>query len=227
MRRTAFVDDQLYSREFRSGDLVRKGGMHEVTFSPYVGRVLYSDNDTGAVSVQWPWGVESEAATTLTKDTSEEYGAPTEFDQSYSTWESSRWTSSPAIEKADAKWRASLASDFEKATLPVWRAACFEWHRGSSELDAMSHVSSEMSDDFGFDVVRRTVANLYGLGARLAIYWKDSKRRYRVTQSEKTSGKLSCPRCRSFLKPRVYSHGRRVLQCNDCGFSISPKDLRT
>lgn len=227
MFRFAFVDDPLYAKEFRSGDIVRKAGVRNILLSPYVGRVLYSDTETGKVSVQWPWGVESESATELVKDASGDYVSPALTDQSYSTWESARWTSSPDIEKSDAKWRSSLASDFERYTLPVWRAACYEWHNGTNEIEAVMRVSSEMSEDYGFDVVRRTVGNLYGLGRRLAIYWKDSKRRYKVTQREMSSGKHSCPRCGpgSILKPIVYSHGEKILSCRGCGFSIHPTDL--
>jgi hypothetical protein len=224
MFRIAFVDDQLYSGEFRSGDLVRTAGRHAWVLTPYVGRVLYSDTGIGKVSVQWPWGVESESATELVRDLSGDFPGPA-MDQSYSTWESSRGTSSPAIDKADAKWRSSLSSDFERLTLPVWRAACLEWHREVPEVTAVMRVSADMADEFGFDVVRRTVANLYGLGGRLALYWKDSKRRYKVTQKELSSGKINCARCKTPMKPRVYSHGKNVLQCKNCGFSIHPKDL--
>lgn len=227
MLRTAFVDDQLYAKEFKSGDIVRKAGVRGLLLSPYVGRVLYSDVDTGKVSVQWPWGVESESATELMVDISGDYTTPRFTDQSYSTWESSKWTTSPDIAKADQKWRASLASDFERITLPVWRAACFEWHRGTDEIQAVMRISSDMSPDYGFDTVRRTVANLYGLGRRIAIYWKDSNRRYKVTQREMKSGKRTCPRCGSLsmLKPTKYRHQAQVLNCRSCGFSIHPRDL--
>lgn len=227
MLRTAFVDDQLYAREFNSGDIVRKAGVRGLLLSPYVGRVLYSDVDTGKVSVQWPWGVESESATELVKDTTGDYSSPATTDQSYPTWESSRWTSSPSISKADETWRNSISSAFERDSLPVWRAACSEWHRGSDEVEAVFRVASDMSSDYGFDVIRRTVANLYGLGRRIAIYWKDSNRRYRVTQREMNSGKRTCPRCgsASHLKPIKYRHQSQVLSCRNCGFSIHPRDL--
>lgn len=237
MIRTAFVDDQLLAREFRSGDFVRKTGNHEFTYSPYVGRVLYSNTDIGKVSVQWPWGVESESPSSLSKEVNGDQLPLLTTDQSYSTWESARWISSPAIDKADARWRSELiktasesaafiSDSFERSTLPVWRAACLEWHRETPELEAMNRISSDFSEEHGFDVVRRTVANVYSLGHRLAIYWKDSNRRYRITQREKSTGKITCPRCGGLLKPRTYRKGSRMLQCKACGFSIHPRDVK-
>lgn len=228
MLRIAFVDDPLNARDFNSGDLVRKAGTRDFVLTPYIGKVLYSNTATGCVSVQWPWGVESEAASSLVKDVSGDY-APTSIDQSYSTWESAAWSSSKDSVKEDAKWRKSLASElvteFEDSTLPIWRQACREWHVGSNELEALSNME-EACDEYGFDTVRRTISNLYSHAHHIAIYWKDSKRRYKVTQREKESKRFSCPRCKFVLKPRTYTQGRRLLQCKSCGFSIAPRDLR-
>lgn len=228
MQRTAFVDDQLIARDFNTGDVVRKSGLRDFVLSPYVGRVLYSNTDTGKVEVQWPWGAEVETASELIKDTSNYFGA-TQADQSYSTWEGSRNINSPAVQKADEKWRKSLASRvavaYEEKTLPLWRAACEAWHCGMDEVETFFRMSSVFGPEYGQEAVRVTVSNLYELGRRLAIYWKDGKRRYKVTQKEKSSGKIVCPRCKGMLKPRVYRAGRRVLQCLKCGFSIHPKDI--
>jgi hypothetical protein len=227
--RTAFVDDQLVARDFNTGDVVRKPGLNGRFMSPYVGRVLYSNTATGVVSVQWPWGQEQERASELIRDTSEDF-IPSSCDQSYSSWEGSRNINDPAVTKADEKWRNSLASrvvkQFELQTMPVYRAACKAAHYGLDEIEAYERISYALSDIYGDDTVRRTVANLYETGRRFAIYWKDSKRRYRVTQKEKTSGILYCPRCRGILKPRVYRAGQRVMLCGSCGFSIHPRDLR-
>ena len=228
MHRTAFVDDQLIARDFSSGDVVRKSGLRDFVLSPYVGRVLYSNTNTGKVEVQWPWGAESETASELVKDMSGDY-APTNADQSYSTLEGAKHINSPAVLKADGKWRKSLSSQivssYEEKTLPLWRAACESWHCGMDEVETFFRMSSVFGKEYGQEAIRLTVANLYGLGRRIAIYWKDGKRRYRVTQKEKSSGRIACPRCKGLLKPRVYRQARRVLQCNDCGFSIHPKDL--
>ena len=102
MLRTAFVDDKLFAREFNSGDVVRKSGIRDLVLTPYVGRVIYSNADTGKIQVQWPWGVIEEVASELIHDTSG-YFAPPSMDQSYSTWESSRNVNSPEVVKADEK----------------------------------------------------------------------------------------------------------------------------
>jgi len=228
MLRTAFVDDQLYAREFNTGDVVRKAGLRDFVLTPYVGRVLYSNVDTGKVHVQWPWGAIEEPATELIKDASTFYPPPV-MDQSYSTWEGSRNVNSPEVVKADDKWRSSLASritqKYEERTLPLYRAACEAWHCEMPEIEAYVKMAAVFGPEFGDDAVRITIANLYGLGRQVAIYWKDSKRRYKITQKEKASGKISCPRCKAMMKPRVYRQGRKVLQCDGCGFSIHPKDL--
>ena len=70
MHKTAFVDNQLAARAFHTDDSVRKAGQRGLLLSPYVGRVVFSNTETGYVQVQWPWGVEQEVATELIKDTS-------------------------------------------------------------------------------------------------------------------------------------------------------------
>jgi hypothetical protein len=228
MHRTSFVDDQLIARDFNTGDVVRKAGLRDFVMSPYIGRVLYSNVDTGKVQVQWPWGAELETASELIRDTSE-YFAPSQADQSYSTWEGARNINSKPVQKADEKFRKSLASRavdaYEDRTLPLWRAACEAWHCGMDEVETYFRMSSTFGPEYGQEAVRLTVSNLYELGRRVAIYWKNNKRRYKVTQQEKSSGKVSCPRCKGLLKPRVYRAGKKVLQCQDCSFVIHPKDL--
>lgn len=227
--RKSFVDDKLVAKQFNTDEVVRKPGLHGNLISPYTGRVLYSNTDTGVISVQWPWGVEQEWASELIHDVSGDFTPPL-YDQSYSTWEKSRNVNSKPVVDADKKWRDSVASNivhkYEQKTLPVYRAACKAMHYGLDEVSAFMRISAALEDIYGSDAIRRTVANLYGEGKRLAIYWKDPKRRYRVTQKEKTSGKLYCPRCKGPLKPRVYRQGNRVLACKSCGFAIHPSDLK-
>lgn len=229
MLRKAFVDDQLAARQFNTGETVRKSGLRGFLLSPYAGRVLYSNADTGVVEVQWPWGAELEFASELVHDTSFELRPPA-YDQSYSTWEGSRNINDPETQDTDAKFRKSLAAtivaDYEQHTMPVYRAACRAMHEGLDEFEAFSAVAAEHGETFGQDAVRRTVANLFEAGRRMAIYWVDPKRQYRVTQKEKNVGVLSCPRCKGTLKPRVYRQGKRILACRQCGFTISPRDLK-
>jgi hypothetical protein len=229
MLRHAFVDDQLLAREFNSGDVVRKAGIRDFVLSPYVGRVLYASPDSGKVHVQWPWGAEESPASELVIDRSATFQPPMQADQSYSTHEMSRNINSPEVVKADEKWRKSLASTivekYEEYTLPVWRAACEAWHCEMPEIEAFTKMSAVFGPEYGQEAVRLTVANLYELGRRLGLYWKDPKRRYKTTQQEKKTGKFNCPRCKGGLQPRVYKHGGRVLLCKGCGFVIHPKDI--
>jgi hypothetical protein len=227
--RIAFVDDQLIARDFNTGDVVRKAGLRDFVLSPYIGRVIYSNVDTGKIQVQWPWGAELETASELIRDTSG-FFAITQADQSYSTWEGARNDGSDAAQKADQKFRKKLSSRvvdaYEDLTLPLWRAACEAWHCEMDEIETYFRMASVFGKEYGQEAVRLTVSNLYEHGRRLSIYWKNNKRRYKVTQKEKSSGKVVCPRCKGMLKPRTYRQGKRVLQCQNCSFVIHPSDLK-
>lgn len=227
--RIAFVDEKLLAQEFRTDDHVRKTGLRDFVITPYIGRVLYSNTDTGVISVQWPWGVENNSPSELLLDRSDDFMPPQVTDQSYSTYESDRWKGDSESAKEDAKWRKSLASlmikEYENITMPVYRSACKALYEGHSEMDALSIVSSVHSNQFGFEVVRRTVSNLYNAGRRFALYWASGNRKYRQTKSEKAANRMSCPRCHSVMKPRVYRHNKRISQCRACGFSIHSKDI--
>jgi hypothetical protein len=246
MLRRAYIDDQAAAKGFASGDLVRKTSNRDLFPAPYVGRVIYSNPRTGRVHVQWPWGVGEEAATELFLDISGDVGLNLALDQWYSTWEGIRLINDEKTQKADEKWRKKLSTRLadayveqerakalimahEERTLPVWRAACHALHHEISEFDAFRFLAAEFRHAFSLETIRLTVANLYEasrrLPPRLALYWKDNNRRYKVTKREKSSGKFICPRCKGNLKPRTYSHGKRCLQCKTCGFSIAPHDL--
>ncbi len=226
---TSYVDDRLMSAEFGTGDVVRKTGLRDFVLTPYSGRVLYSNTETGKVYVQWPWGVEQESSTELVRFQSSDMIPPELADQSYSSWEGERHKDGKERAKSDEKWRKSLSSkiveSYESITLPLYRAACEAWHCGMSEIDTFVQMSSSFGEEYGQDAIRLTVSNLYESGRHLAIYWKDNKRRYKTTQQEKNSNKFGCPRCKGILKPRVYRQGRRILLCKTCGFSIHPRDL--
>jgi len=235
--------------EFNTGDVVRKTGLRDFFPSPYVGRVLYSNSRTGKVQVQWPWGAMQESPVELIRDASEDFTPPLAMDQHYWSYEGCYHEDGKDTQKADDKWRkklsdkvasrylhhnklAQIIEKYEADTLPVYRAACKAWHFGLDEVTALRKISAELANEFGTDAIRLTIANLYELGRRLAIYWKDNSRRYKVTKREKESGDLYCPRCakdkdgnRSVLKPRTYRQNKRVYSCAKCGFHISPKDL--
>lgn len=237
MKKVAYVDNQLMALEFNSGDIVQRGGLHDFFLTPYMGRVIVSNPDTGRIQVQWPWGIEEETPTELIRVNPDNatHIPPLIVDQSYSTWDMSRHMNDEGTLKADEKWRKKLTASenmtsrvirrYEKRTMPIWREACKSWHCGETEINSFKRLSSLFSDRFGEDAVRITIANLYGTGRKLAIYWKDSNRKYKVTKQEQESGKLACPRCKSTLKSRVYKHGGKLFQCASCGFCIKQSDL--
>src|SRR3989304_593812 len=190
MYRVAFIDNQLLALDFHSGDAVQRGGLHDFFLTPYVGRVLYSNPATGRVTVQWPWGAEQESPAELVKLNNEliQYFPPS-IDQSYSSLDQAKNTDDKDTLKSDAKWRKSLASRavvrFEEEAKPVWREACRLWHQNTDEIEAFQRLSSKFGDRFSHDVVRLTISNLYNMGKRFAIYWRDKNRQYRVTKKEK------------------------------------------
>lgn len=229
MFRTAFVDDCLIAREFNSGDVVRKAGYRDFVLSPYVGRVVYSSPDSGKVHVQWPWGAEELPASELVKDLSGAFEPPMQADQIYTTHEMARNVNSTEVVEADAKWRKSLASQivdrYEHYTMPLYRAACEAWHCEIPEIEAFQRMVAVFGPRYGQDAVRLTIANLYELGRRVGLYWKDPKRKYKTSLKEKSTGKLGCPRCKGELKDRVFQHGGKVKLCKGCGFVINPADI--
>jgi predicted RNA-binding Zn-ribbon protein involved in translation (DUF1610 family) len=245
MQRTAYVDEMAAASEFHTGDIVRKTGLRDNLHTPYVGEVLFSNPRTGKVQVQWPWGAMQESSVELIRDTSEDFRPPLAMDQQYWSYEGCYHLDGKEVEKVDNKWRKklstniagtflrqnmlnSIVSTYERETMPLYRAACKAFHFDLDEVEAFRRISAVLSEDYTTDAIRLTVSNLY----KLAIYWKDTTRRYRVTKSEKADGKLYCPRCakdengnRSELKARVYRQGKKVYTCGRCGFHISPKDL--
>lgn len=242
----SFIDEVALAREFATDDRVRKTTHTDAFHSPYVGRVLYSDQQTGKVMVQWPWGPEHEQPSELIRDASEAAFPPLLLDQLPDTVERQTHRNSDADFKADVKYRKSLgttinrvahiheyeqrvkriAARFEQHTLPIKKATCLAFHQGMDEVQAFLAVSEKHASQFGSEPIRLTVSNFYETARRIAIYWKDSNRRYKVTNKERASGKLKCPRCGTIpLKPRAYRQGKKVLACGSCGFAISPKDL--
>ncbi len=227
--KTAFVDDVLMAREFRAGDFVRRTNYRSILVTPFVGRVVYSNTNTGVVMVQWPYGAVLEPPTELIKVGSLDFLPPLELDQAYSTYEKSLYSGTESKSKDDAKWRKSVASsivsDFESLTMPVYRAACAAMNDGLNEVDAFVRLSSEFGDEYGFDTVKRTVSNLYSAGRRYALYWKESQRKYRRSRGETASGSYNCPRCKTGMTKRRYTHKADIRQCNACGFAIRGEDI--
>jgi predicted RNA-binding Zn-ribbon protein involved in translation (DUF1610 family) len=241
-RRRAFVDDMQAAKDFATGDIVRRLGYREMLPSPFAGRVIYSNPKTGKVHVQWPWGDEEEPATELIRELNRDVAPNMALDQWLPTLEGTRFINDEGTVKQDTKWRKSLASrvaerylrasfpirllrQYEDLTKPVWRAACRAWYHGTDEVSAYTSVLASFGEEFGEECCRLTVSNLYEHARRLSIYWKDSNRRYKVTKREKSTNNLTCPRCKGKLRPRKYRQDKQIMQCKDCGFTISPKDL--
>ena len=245
--RLSFVDEVALAKEFATDDVVRKSTLRDTHLSPYAGRVLYSDHQTGKVMVQWPWGPEYEQPSELIRDASELIKPPLLLDQLPKTVERVQHQNSDDDFKLLEKYRKSLGADlvnrissiydynnkidrisklYELYTKPIKIAVCKSFHLGHDSISTFKVVSSDLSDQFGTEPIRITISNFYGLANKLAIYWKDNGRRYKVTQNERATGKLKCPRCgASPLTPRTYRQGKRILNCKSCGFAISPEDL--
>ncbi len=222
----AFVDERALARNFKTGDVVQKASLRELLPAPYYGRVLFANAETGVVTVQWPWGAEQEYPSMLNPVLAKEVKSILDLNQWYSSWDAARHgmygdEPDPGYSALSSK----IAAAFEHKTLPLWRAACKLMHHGASEIEAFQSLSAEFGGEFGSDTVRRTAANLYETARRMAVYWHDSKRRYRVTRKERSSGMYTCPRCKSILKPRVFRQNQKVLACRGCGFTIHPEDL--
>ena len=153
-RKYSFIDDVALSRQFSTGDVVRKPGGDGKFASPYAGSVLYSNTSTGMVSVQWPWGSEQEWASELIPDTSGDI-APPAINSAYSTWEMERYTTTPKSRKA-----SQIVKAFEDKTYPVYAEASRLHYNGSNEIDAFVGMK-KYCDRYGSDVVRRTVSNIF------------------------------------------------------------------
>jgi hypothetical protein len=227
--KTAYVDNVQMAREFRAGDIVRRANYRDTLMTPYVGRVIYSNTETGVVMVQWPFGAYLEVPTELVRAGSVDFLPPLKLDQSYSTYEKSRYMNTEESAKSDEKWRKSLASDivsdFESFTQPLYIKACQLFHDGVEEVTAANRLASECGHIYGFDTVDRTVKNLYGAGRRLALYWGNANRKYKRSQGEKATGIIKCPRCATKMYDRRYRQGKNIKQCRSCGFSIHSRDI--
>lgn len=224
--RIAFVDERALARGFKTGDVVQRTGLRDLFLAPYYGRVLYSNVECGYVTVQWPWGAEQESPAELVIVKSEDVVPVLDVDQVYSSWDAAihgLYGDDP--DPGHRGLSARVACAYEHRTLPLWRAACRQIHHGASEIEAYRNLMSKFSDEFGSDAVRVTVANLFELGRRMGIYWKNNKRQYKITKKERESGKIICPSCKGIMKHRTYRQGQKVLQCRTCGFSIHPADL--
>lgn len=222
----AFVDERALARSYKTGDVVQKTGLRDLLPAPYLGRVLFSNTDTGVVVVQWPWGAEQEYPSTLNPVMGKEVGGLLDLNQWQSNWDSAKHGMyDDDSDRDNPELSAKIASKFEKSTMPLWRQACKNMYLGLDDVESFQKLSREFGDEFGSDVIRRTISNLTESAKRMSVYWHDSKRRYRVTQKERKSGKFTCPRCKSPLKPRIFRQNQKVLACKSCGFTIHPLDI--
>jgi hypothetical protein len=226
MRRFAYIDERALARNFKPEMVVQKAGLRDLLPSPYYGRVLYSDIGNGIVVVQWPWGAEQDYPSELTPIFGDAAVGVMDFNQCGNTYNSDMY--SGGNDKSYAAMPARIASAYEQITLPVWRMACREMYRGVSEFEAFAHLSSQFSDEFGSDAVRRTIANLYNAARRMAAY--ATRRKYKVTGKERTSGIYGCPNCKTPMEYKTYTYNKnqkpmKVHVCPNCHKAIHPKDF--
>jgi hypothetical protein len=231
MYRVAFVDDQLLCKDFKADDSVRKTSLRDYILTPYVGKVLFSNERIGKVAVKWPWGIESESPAELVKVVDANFVANESVD-SYDTHESAsanrtkfkKTSSDRKLSFADASAK-EMRNEFETLNKPVYIAAAKSIHDGKSEIQARHDLVWKFAKDFGYDAVNDIVNDVYGQGYRLAIYWKASQRKYQLTKSEISSGKMNCPRCRKAMGKVRYKHQTSLSQCKRCGFAITHEDI--
>ncbi len=224
--RLAFVDDRLYAKEFRTNECVRKTGLRDFVLTPYAGRVLYSNPDTGVVVVQWPWGAENNTPTELVHDKSGDFGLPM-LDQSYKTWESARYTSTPESNKTDAKWRKSLASDihldYQDKIKPLYVSISKLVYNNVPEKTAPKYLG-RFASKLGDYVVEEAISDVYTEARRIAFKYQKSTNKYMVSPVELEQG-LSCPRC--FCGIDDSGRKKRVMiQCPSCGFTALMETLQ-
>lgn len=206
------INDRLLSRQFSTGDVVRITSDSGTFLSPFPGRVLYSNHESGLVTVQFPWGVEQAAASTLLIDSSSDFSAPI-FDTSYHTWEKSRYSH-------------RIIKRYEDSVItPLYRLACRNIFLGMNEMRSFVDLCEKVGSIFTTNEIRSVISGLMESGRRLAIYRKDAERKYKKTRSEARTGLLSCPRCKQTLKSRTYRKSQTVWTCPSCGFCISPEDI--
>lgn len=224
--RYAFVDDRLYAKEFRTNDCVRKTGLRDFVLTPYAGRVLYSNPDTGVVVVQWPWGAENNTPTELVHDKSGDWGLPM-LDQSYKTWESERYSGTEVSSQADSRWRKSLAAtvhnDYLRSVKPLYVACSRLVYDSISETQAPHYLSNYRSR-YGSTVINEVVKDVYSEAKRIAIKYTKSTNKYSVTAEEMEAG-LSCPRCSTSMGGQGQIK-KVMIQCPACGFTALMQTLQ-
>ena len=86
-------------------------------------------------------------------------------------------------------------------------------------------------DDSGNVNPPHTVSNRVAMTRRVALYWADKNRQYRMNKSEISSGKAYCPKCgvEHVLRPTNYKMrdgvSERLLGCNNCLFLVKELDI--
>ncbi len=191
----------MIAKFFTKGDVVRKPGNTGKFLSPYTGTVLSSNEKTGAVIVQWPWGTEQEFPSELVLDTSGDFaGQP--FDSSYSSWDmvnSNRRTASDNRISVHACKLASISV---------------------SEDDAIFMLNNRYSCDTSSEVNR-----VYEHGKRLASYWTNSHNKYHLSIEEIETGKFFCPRCKFAMDKSKDNIGQKTHKCDKCKFVVYPHEV--
>lgn len=216
MIRTAYVDNRLLARQFKTGDVVRKTDLIDTFAIPYVGRVIYSNPLTGHVTVQWPWGAEQATPADLLKDISNDIEAPLFFDD-YSSYDKAMMMNAPMAHK--------IASSYNKCVSKCYSCTCKAIHYGAGpeeSLNVFKRLSSVLDDE--------TKSHLYNQlfnKDRMALYYKSSPRKYQMSKGEEQRKFASCPKCKSMMRPAKISKNSHVFRCSnvECKFMIHPEDV--
>ena len=216
MERTAYVDNRLLARQFKSGDVVRKTDLIDTFAIPYVGRVIYSNPLTGHVMVQWPWGAEQATPADLLKDTSNDIEAPLFFDD-YSSYDKAMIMNVPMAQK--------IASKYNKCISRCYSCTCKAIHYGAGpdeSVKVFERLAAGLDEE-----VKSVLFNRLFNKSRLALYYKSSPRKYQMTRGEEMRKNASCPKCKSVMRPAKVSKNAHVFRCSnvECKFMIHPEDV--
>ena len=60
---------------------------------------------------------------------------------------------------------------------------------------------------------------------KTALYWSQSPRKYKKTQSEAETGEVRCPKCKSIMNPSRYTKKCKIHICPDCDFKITTDSI--
>ena len=231
------IDYWTLTKDFKQGDTVQKFMPGRSALTPYVGRVTAVMPGIGFLDVQWPFGNERVSPEELVR-VNPDFMLYTPPSLSFSYYPGQ-----------DAGPAAKVASFRRANGAPVWqdiqpgfhRALASLFHRGATSLqsyDALWHQFRQASDE----ALRQEVQQFYAVASNLvtamlsehatktAAYWASKDRKYRATQSECDTKKITCPKCKSAnMRKATYKMEdgvrAKLLACPSCMYLLKQTDV--